>query len=101
MIIQRIPVYLKRVILAMLALIDECFVGVLRQRGVKVDPAAAARSGDLATGCRISPQLCNQFPQLRGRGGVPARAPRKQLLERIGAGVLGTGHETVLTAPDT
>src|SRR5882724_4768082 len=97
MIIQCIPVYLKSVILAMLALNHQRLVGVLRQGGVQIGPTTAGRSGDLATGDRICAQQRNQFTQLRSRGGVPARAPRKQLLERIGTSVLRADPEAVLT----
>ena len=56
MIIQRIPVYLKSVILAMLAHIHERLVGVLCQRSLEIDPAATGRADDLDAYGRITTQ---------------------------------------------
>jgi sulfur relay (sulfurtransferase) DsrF/TusC family protein len=65
MIIQCIPVYLKRVILAMLTSIDKRGVVALRQGSVKIHPATPGRTEDLAMICRVSTEPPDQFAQLR------------------------------------
>jgi hypothetical protein len=99
MIVQRIPVYLKCVILAMLALVDERIVVVLRQGGVKIDPPAAARAKDFATHGWISTELKDHFAQLRSGGHMPARASGEDLLQSIAARVFRAGQESMLTVP--
>jgi hypothetical protein len=60
-IIQCIPVNLKSVILAVLALIDQGIVVGLRQGAVQMHPAAAGRAEDFAIHGRIATELPDQF----------------------------------------
>jgi hypothetical protein len=74
MIIQCIPVYLKSVILAMLTLIDEGIVVVLRQGRMQIHPSAAGGTEYFAPHGRIATELPDQSTQLRGSHGVASRA---------------------------
>jgi hypothetical protein len=96
MIIQRIPVYLKSVILATRASLNERLVGILRQGCANSGPTALLSAHDLATGSRVSTQGRDQLAQLGGDFGVTAGAACKQLLEAITAHLLGAYSESTL-----
>jgi hypothetical protein len=97
MIIQRIPVYLKSVILATLTLIDQRIVVVLRQGGVQIRPATAGCAEDFAAHRRIATELPDQSAQFHRSHGVPARATHEQLLQSVRARMLGAGDKPMLT----
>jgi hypothetical protein len=99
MIIQCIPVYLKSVILAMLTLIDQRIVVVLRQGSGQIHPAAAGRTEDFAAHGRISPELADQSTQFRGGHRMPACAIHEELAQNVRTGMLGAGDKPMLTIP--
>jgi hypothetical protein len=97
MIIQRIPVYLKSVILAMLTLVDESVVVVLRQGNVQIRPPATGRAEDFAAHGRIPTELPDQSAQLRRGDGMSASPVDEQLSEHTAARMLGAGDKPMLT----
>jgi hypothetical protein len=99
MIIQRIPVYLKSVILAMRTSLNERLVGILRQGCMKSGPTAMLSPHDLATDSRVSTQARDQLAQLGSDFGVTAGAACKQFLEAITAHLLGAYGESTLPVP--
>src|SRR5262249_50905156 len=81
----------------MLALFDERHVGVRRNCRVEIEPAAAGRARNPASGSRIAAQLCNQVAQLRCGSRTAPCVTCKQLLQLIVASVLGAHRESLVT----
>src|SRR5581483_4916133 len=99
MIIQRVAVYLERMILPALALVYECAVVIQRQCGMQIGPAAARCAWYYTANAGIPAASIDELPQLGGCAAPAVRNCREKLPQGGAGDVLRAGPKSALARP--